>query len=522
MMSANGEGALVNAQPAVFEALDVSRSYPGVQALKGVNLTLRAGQVTALMGENGAGKSTLIRLIGGLEQPSAGELRIHGQPVVFESAADSQAAGVSVVAQEFRLVPQLTVAENIFLGSELTRGGLIRVGESRRRARGLLQQLGLTLDPARTVETLSVGDQQMVEITRTLSKDAEIIVMDEPSAALNRGEVRRLLDLIRRLKSQGKAILYVSHRLDEIFAISDQIVVFRDGQRMGELNTAETSEPQLVELMLGRELQKFEQQSHGADAAGEAVRLSVSGFTCPKVVEPVTFEVKRGEILGIAGLVGSGRSEMMQGLFGVIPSKGEVQVDGKGVRLHAPTGALHAGVFMLGENRKVEGILPHLSVLENLVISAKNEADNPVARAFPKARRELDTYHKLKEELRIKVDRPRQLIGNLSGGNQQKVLLGRAILSGCTVLLLNEPTRGVDVGAKVEIYQLIHRLAESGVSVIVSSSDTPELVTLVRRCLVFRNGHVVSTLIGDDLSEDRILADSVGPATESSVERNGA
>ncbi|MFJ5700019.1 sugar ABC transporter ATP-binding protein [Arthrobacter sp. NPDC093139] len=502
----------MNLGPVVFEAVNVSRTYPGVRALKGVDLTLRAGEVTALMGENGAGKSTLIRLIGGLEPPSTGELRMKGSPVEFNSAADSQAAGVTVVAQEFRLVPQLTVAENIFLGSELTRNGLIRVGESKRHAKRLLDQLGLDLDPSRTVETLSVGNQQMVEIARSLSKDAEVIIMDEPSAALNRGEVRRLLDLIKLLKSQGKAILYVSHRLDEIFEISDNIVVFRDGERVGDLKTADTTEAELVELMLGRELQKFEQSTHSTDAAEQPVRLSVEGVTCPKVVAPVSFSVRRGEILGLAGLVGSGRSEIMQAMFGVIPAKGEIKVDDKAVRLTAPTGALQAGIFMLGENRKAEGILPHLTVLENLLISAKENGKNPISRAIPSTRRELDIYNRLKDELRIKVDRPRQYIGNLSGGNQQKVLFGRAILSGCNVLLLNEPTRGVDVGAKVEIYQLIQRLAESGVSVVVSSSDTPELVTLVRRCMVFRNGHVVATLTGDDVTEDRILAESVGTA----------
>ncbi|MBD8605393.1 sugar ABC transporter ATP-binding protein [Aeromicrobium sp. CFBP 8757] len=500
-------------QPAVFEAIDVSRSYPGVRALRSVNLTLHPGEVTALMGENGAGKSTLIRLIGGLEQPTSGELRIRGEKVELGSAADSQAAGISVVAQEFRLVPQLTVAENIFLGNELTRGGLIRVRETKRRARKLLEQLGLDLDPSRTVETLSVGDQQMVEITRTLSRDAEIIVMDEPSAALNRREVRRLLDLIERLKAQGKAILYVSHRLDEIFEISDNIVVFRDGERVGELRTADTDEPELVELMLGRELQAFEQEPVVAGTEDQPVRFSVRDVSCPKVVEPVNFDVRRGEIVGVAGLVGSGRSEIMQALFGAIPSKGEVRLDDQVVDLRGPTGALKAGIFMLGENRKAEGILPHLSVLENLLISAKNEGEGVVSRAVPRSRRDLATYERLKQELRIKVDSPRQYIGNLSGGNQQKVLFGRAILSGCTVLLLNEPTRGVDVGAKVEIYQLIQRLAEAGVAVVVSSSDTPELVSLVRRCLVLRNGHVVATLTDDDVTEDRILAESVGSAS---------
>ncbi|MFD1211165.1 sugar ABC transporter ATP-binding protein [Arthrobacter sp. GCM10027362] len=495
----------------ILTAEAITKNYPGVQALKRVDLTLRAGEVTALMGENGAGKSTLIRIIAGLEQPTSGTLRIHGQEQVLKNATESQAAGVSVVSQEFRLVPQMTVAENIFLGNEITKGGLISRRRSTRMARKLFEELELSLNPNRIVGSLSVGDQQMVEITRALSRDFDVLVMDEPTAALNGEEVARLLALVERLKDRGKAILYVSHRLDEVFAVSERIAVFRDGASVADLVTAETTESQLVELMLGRELKQFEAQpANLAEHLGKDVRLRVDNLSCLRIQEPVSFDVRSGEILGVAGLVGSGRTEIMQSLFGMIPSNGNVSVDGRHIKLASPAAAIGAGLFMLSENRKSEGILPHLNVLENLVISAKPQQVRRSERWVTGKKQEVRTYERLKQELRIRVDRAQQLIGNLSGGNQQKVLFGRAVLANCGVLLLNEPTRGVDVGAKIEIYELIRKLAESGVAIVVSSSDTSELVTLAHRCLVIQHGRIRADLRDDEINEDQILAASVG------------
>ncbi len=501
----------MNAPQPILEARGIVRTYPGVTALKGVDLTLAPGRVTALVGENGAGKSTLIRIIGGLEQPTAGELRLHGRPVTFQNAHDSQAAGISVVSQEFRLVPQLTVAENVFLGHELTRGGLVDRRTARRRTAQLLESLGLDLDPDRKVGSLTVGDQQLVEITRSLSLDFDVLVMDEPTAALNGAEVTTLLDLVRRLRTGGKAVLYVSHRLEEVFDIADRITVFRDGARVADLPAKEVDETGLVELMLGRTLEARAAETAAKPPRAGTPRLEARDLRCQRVAEPVNLQVRPGEILGLAGLVGSGRTEIVRTLFGVVPATGgEVLLDGQPVRISSPSDAIGAGMFMLSDDRKAEGILPHLNVLENLVASQRRPARREVTGWVPSRAAERSSFARLKDELRIRVDRPERLIGNLSGGNQQKVLFGRAVLSGCRVLLLNEPTRGVDVGAKVEIYHLVHKLAEDGVAVLVSSSEAAELVTLAERCLVMYAGRLSAHLEGNQVTEDNIVAAAVG------------
>lgn len=504
-----------NSQPAL-QAKAITRIYPGVTALNGVDMTLYPGHVTALVGENGAGKSTLIRIIGGLESPTSGSLSIGGEQVSFSSAHDSQTAGISVVSQEFRLVPQLSVAENIFLGHEITVGGIINRRQSRKRARDLFEELGLDLDPDRRVGSLTVGDQQLVEITRALSREFTVLIMDEPSAALNGAELDRLLDLVRRLRDRGKAILYVSHRLDEVFAVSDAVTVFRDGERVAHLDTAHTSEPELVELMLGRVLEARMPQTGITNTHSDAMPLlEADDLACVHVSDPINLAIRPGEILGLAGLVGSGRSEVMRTLFGVLPARGgRVRVEGKEIRLDSPAKAIGAGMFMLSEDRKGDGILPHLSVLENLLISEKRREGTGRQSWVPVPKHEEGTYARLRGELRIRADSGLQLIGNLSGGNQQKVLFGRAVLSGCRVLLLNEPTRGVDVGAKVEIYQLIEKLAASGVAVLVSSSEAPELVTLARRCLVLYAGRITAELEGNEVTEANIVAACVAQSAK--------
>jgi ABC-type sugar transport system ATPase subunit len=498
-----------------LEASGITKSYPGVRALKGVDITLRRGRVTALVGENGAGKSTFIRVMAGLEQADAGTLRIGGTEHSFQSAHDSEAAGISVVSQEFRLVPQLSVADNISLGHEIRRFGLVDRRATKARARDILAALGLEIDPEQRVDSLTIGDQQLLEIARALSRDFDILVMDEPSAALNVSEVTRLLALVRRLRDAGKAILYVSHRLDEIFAVTDDITVFRDGRKVAELVTAETDERTLVGHMLGRELEQAFARSAVPVHPDARAKLEITALDCPKLREPFGLRVSAGEIVGIAGLVGSGRAEVMRTLFGALPARsGEIRIDGRATRIGSPTQAMGAGLFMLGEDRKAEGIFPHLSVLENLLTPPASKPKGGGRSWVPLRSRETRTYADLRERLRIRVDSPRQLIGNLSGGNQQKVLFGRAVLSGCEVLLLNEPTRGVDVGAKVEIYELVGELARSGVAVIVSSSEAAELASLVDRCVVLYAGAVTAVLDGARVTEPNIVSASVGQARE--------
>ncbi|MFW2512820.1 sugar ABC transporter ATP-binding protein [Demequina sp. SO4-13] len=500
---------------AVLHVEDVVQEYPGVRALKGVSLEVGAGEVLGLVGENGAGKSTLIRIVGGIEQPVSGEIRVNGEKRTFQGSADSQAAGISVVSQEFRLIGELSVADNVFLGHELTRSGVIRASETRQRTQDILDQLGLDLDPDRAVASLTVGDRQMVEIARALSRDFDILIMDEPTAALNGEEVRRLHEIVRRLASQGKALIYVSHHLSEVFDICGSVAVLRDGELVAHAPTSELDEAGLVEHMLGRKPEVYERDAEVV--ATSDARLEVTALRVPGLQAPFDLKVNGGEILGLAGLVGSGRTEVTRALFGDLPSAGTVQVDGKQVRLRNSREAIRHGIFMLSEDRKGGGILPHLDVTENTMVSRDRSALPLLARIVPAVRDERQQFERLRKDMRIRVPHGRQLIGNLSGGNQQKVLLGRALLSGCAVLVLNEPTRGVDVGAKVDIYQLIQELAASGVAIIVSSSDAPEIAAIADRCAVFFAGRKIAELRGQDVTEQNIVGASVGQSAEEST-----
>ena len=498
---------------AVLQVEDLVQEYPGVRALKDVSLEVGRCQILGLVGENGAGKSTLIRIVGGLEHPVRGEVRVHGEAKVFHGSADAQAAGISVVTQEFRLVHELSVADNVFLGHELTRGGVIGARETRRRTQEVLDELGLDLAPDRSVSSLTVGDRQMVEIARALSRDFDVLIMDEPTAALNREEIERLHEIIRRLAAQGKAIVYVSHHLEEIFEICSDVAVLRDGSLVTQAPTAELDEARLVEQMLGRAPQRFERAA-GATAA-EHVRLAVRDLRVAGVPSGFNLEVNAGEILGLAGLVGSGRTQLTRALFGDLPAQGgTIEVDGRPVRVRSSRGAIRNGIFMLSDDRRSEGILPHLDVTENAMVSRDRSSLPWWKRLVPIRRDERAQFESLRSQMRIRVPNHRQLIGNLSGGNQQKVLLGRALLSGCVALLLNEPTRGVDVGAKVDIYQLIKELADSGVAVVVSSSDAPELAAIADRCAVFFAGRQVAELLGADVTEESIVAASVGQVAQ--------
>ena len=501
--------ARVSGTSPLVSAEGVTKRYSGVQALTDVTLRLLPGEVHALVGENGAGKSTMIKILAGLEAPTAGTVTIEGNPVRFAGPHDSQAAGISVISQEFRLVPQMTVAENMFLGHEPRRLGLVDRAAARRMTRDPLRELGLDISPDRRVDSLAVADQQLVEIARALSREFRVLIMDEPTAALTEVEVDKLLTLVERLRETGCAVLYVSHRLPEIFRVADRITVLRDGKLVAQMKTADTTIDQLVTHMLGRELEDVtEAQPAAADPTGThaAPVLRVQALRCKNVVEPVDLEVRAGEILGIAGLVGSGRSELMRALFGVTPATfGAYQVNGKDVEPNSPADAIDSGVFMLSEDRKAEGILPLLSVLDNAVV-----AQRKWGRILLDRGKDRHSYSSLQTKMRIRAANPANPITALSGGNQQKVLLGRALLSDCRVLLLNEPTRGVDVGAKVDIYQLIRELAATGVAVIVSSSEAAELVAVADRCLTLYAGRVAGYLHGAAITEPAIVAGFLG------------
>jgi len=479
-----------------------------VPALRDISLSLATGEVHALVGENGAGKSTLINILAGLLQPSTGHLFVDGMEQRFFGPQASQSAGISVISQEFRLVPQLTVAENIFLGHEPCRVGLVDRKKARQLTREPLRELGLNVSPDRRIASLTIGDQQLVEIARALTRQFRVLIMDEPTAALSEVEVERLLILVERLRDRGTAVLYVSHRLPEVFRVSNRITVLRDGQKVASLTTADSTVDEVVTHMLGRKLDATPERS-GAAAVSKSIEpdaLEVDALQCKGLLSTIDLRVAPGEVVGIAGLVGSGRTELMRALFGVIPaSYSRFHVRGKPVRPRTPGVAISRGIFMLSEDRKAEGIIPQLSVLDNVVV-----AQRTWGRFLLDAAKDKSGYESMKSRMRIRASNSDLLITSLSGGNQQKALLGRALLSKCSVLLLNEPTRGVDVGAKVDIYRLIRELAGTGVGVIVSSSEAAELVAVADRCIALYAGAFVGELSGSRITEEDIVASILG------------
>jgi ABC-type sugar transport system ATPase subunit len=497
-------------QSPILSLTGISKQFPGVRALEGVDFQIFAGEVHALMGENGAGKSTLINIISGLLQPTSGQIFIGGQEVIFSNALQAQKAGISTITQEFNLVPQLTVAENIFLGREPKRRiGLLNWPEIRRRASDVLKELKLNVPLNQRVSYLSVGDRQLVEIAKALSMDFRIITMDEPTAALNATEVARLFEIIERLKQRGIAVLYVSHRLREIFQIADRVTVLRDGKRVDTRRLEEVSEDDVVTMMLGRALKK-EETIYEAIQASEKAALSVKNISVPGVLSNISFDLRPGEVMGCAGLIGSGRYELARALFGLERiSEGKIHINGQPAVLNSPNGALRHSLYMLPEERKVEGIFPDLTVRENLLISAKRLFQR-LSELLIDTNEEEKQYDKMRALLRIRASSSAQGITKLSGGNQQKVMLGRALMSNSRILLLNEPTRGVDVAARVEIHAAIRKLAHTGYAILVSSSDIPELVTVSDRCLVLSAGRAKGLLNRAQIKEDNVTALAIG------------
>jgi ABC-type sugar transport system ATPase subunit len=497
-------------QKPILSLTGISKQFPGVKALDGVDFSLLAGEVHALMGENGAGKSTLINIISGLLHPTSGEIFLAGQEVVFANAVQAQKAGISTITQEFNLVPQLTVAENIFLGREPTgRMGLLNWPRIKRHASEVLHELGLNVPLGQRVGYLSVGDRQLVEIAKALSMEFRIITMDEPTAALNAAEVARLFEIIQKLKRRGIAVLYVSHRLREIFQIADRVTVLRDGKRVDTRRLEELGENDVVTMMLGRALKK-EAAIYQVIPVAEKAALSVNNITVPGFLVNVSFDLRVGEVMGCAGLVGSGRYELTRTLFGLQRiSDGKIEINGRPVLLNSCNDAMRHSIYMLPEERKVEGVFPDLTVRENLLISAKRLFQR-LSELLIDANQEEKQYAEMRDSLDIRASSSAQRMTKLSGGNQQKVMLGRALMSNSRILLLNEPTRGVDVGTRVEIHAAIRKLAQSGYAIIVSSSDIPELVSVSDRCLVLSAGRAKGLLDRSQISEDNITALAIG------------
>ena len=472
-----------------LEMRGIDKSFPGVQALKGVDLTLHPGEVLALLGENGAGKSTLIKILGGAHRPTAGRVLVKGEPVDLSTPHASQAAGIGIIYQEFNLVPHLSARENIFLGQEKTRGGFVDAGEERRRAMELFDRLGTVIDPEQRCSEMTVAQQQVVEIAKALSQDARILVMDEPSATLTPQEVERLLDIVRELRDQGLGIIYISHRLEEVYEISDRIMVLRDGEHVETRPVGELDREALIELMVGRKLEN-EFPSHTPDIGEE--RLVVSGLTRGSVVRDISFSVRAGEILALTGLVGAGRTETVRLLFGADrPDAGSISLDGKPLQLPSPRHAIRAGIGLLTEDRKSQGLVLIHSVRENFGLPNLGQ----FARwGFVSSREERGRFGNFVDSLRIKIPHQEELAQNLSGGNQQKVVLAKWLQRNCEVIIFDEPTRGIDVGAKYEIYLLIQELAAKGKAIIMISSELPEVLGMADRVLVMHEGRLTGEI----------------------------
>ncbi|WP_426506822.1 sugar ABC transporter ATP-binding protein [Dactylosporangium sp. McL0621] len=491
----------------LLEVVGVSKQFPGVRALDDVSFTLRAGEVHALVGENGAGKSTLIKVLTGVYSPDGGEVRYQGEPVSFGGPLDAQAAGISTIYQEVNLVPQMSVARNLFLTREpRNRLGLVDVARMNREAAEILSGFGITSDVRRPLGRLPLGAQQMVALARAVMVDAKVVVMDEPTSSLEPREVETLFGVIHQLHERGVGIIYVSHRLDELYRICDSVTILRDGRLVHAGKLAGLERVELVSHMLGRPVsagRAFTSFAGEHDAAGGPPVLKATDLVSRHRLAGVSFEVRPGEVVGLGGLLGAGRSETIKAVAGALPlDSGAVEVDGRPLRRPTPVSALKAGIAVQPEDRKAEGVALGLSVRENIALAVLPRLSTAGVVSERKIDEIVDTFMR---RLRIKASSPHQRVGDLSGGNQQKVLLARLLATGPKVLLLDEPTRGIDVGAKAEVQALIDELAAEGLGVVLVSSDAEELIEGSDRVVVLRDGAVVGMLRGDEVTTEQLM-----------------
>lgn len=481
----------------------VSKEFPGVLAVDGVDLDILPGEVHVLAGENGAGKSTLMKILSQVEAPSGGEVHVSGEPVEFDGPRHAQNLGVAMVYQEFALAPHLSVAENLFMGREPGRFGFVNRSAELEKARRLLERVGLDLNPARLVSSLVVAEQQRVEIAKALAIEAKVMVLDEPTATLTEREIDELFEVIEDLKEHGIAVLYISHRLDEIFRIGDRVTVMRDGKVVDTVPIGDLDEDKLIRLMVGREIKDLYPKN--SVEIGE-VMMRAEGITRKGKLHDCSFEVRAGEILGFAGLVGAGRTELARAVFGADPlDAGKVELDGEELRIRSPESAIDAGVGYLTEDRKGEGLALQLRVDQNITL-----ANLPTRFGFIDLGEEQRVARRQKERLDIRTPSLRRKVQVLSGGNQQKVVVAKWLETRARVLFFDEPTRGVDVGAKAEIFGIIGELAGEGRGIVLISSYLPELLNMCDRILVMREGEVAGVVDRKDFSEERIIALATG------------
>ncbi|MCG6904054.1 MAG: sugar ABC transporter ATP-binding protein [Rhodobacter sp.] len=501
------ENTVVAAADAPIVALDgITKVFPGVKALSEVKLELFPGQVTALVGENGAGKSTVVKVLTGIYQPDGGAIRIDGKAVSLSTAQHASDAGITAIHQETVLFDELSVAENIFIGhAPKSRFGLIDTGAMQREARRLLQSIGAEFDPAVRLRDLGIANKHLVAIARALSIDARVVIMDEPTAALSHKEIAELYDLVEKLKAQGKAILFISHKFDEIFRIADRYTVFRDGQFVGDGLIADVSEDELVQLMVGRAVDHIFPKRDSVP--GDTV-LQVAGYCHPTEFDEIGFSLRKGEILGFYGLVGAGRSEFMQALFGITrPSRGVAKVDGKVTVIRSPAEAIANGIVYVPEDRGTQGAVTGLPIFQNVTLPSLGQTSR---RGFLRIAEEFALAREYTSRLDLRAASLDQNVGNLSGGNQQKVVIAKWLATRPRVIILDEPTKGIDIGSKAAVHAFMSELASQGLSIIMVSSEIPEILGMSDRAIVMREGRMVAELQGDTLTPETLVRHAAG------------
>ena len=495
----------------ILEMKGIDKSFPGVHALDHVDLEIRKGEVLALMGENGAGKSTLMKVLTGIYTKDSGTITYEGKEVEFHSAREAQDNGVIIVHQELNMLGHLTVAQNIFIGREFKKGIKIDDKKMNEEAQKLFDRMNVDIDPRETMSKLTVGKQQMCEIAKAISHDAKIIIFDEPSAALTETEIEQLFKIIRDLRSQGMGIVYISHRMDEIKTITDRVTVMRDGGYVGTLITADSTKEDIINMMVGRVIYE-DPKEHSMVAPDAPVVLKVENLNAGKMVQNVSFELRKGEILGFSGLMGAGRTETARALFGADPKQsGKISIRGKDgqlreVTINSPQDAVKYGIGYLSEDRRRYGCVVQKSVTENTTLATMEEFTSGI---FINKSKEKEVSEKYVKELATKTPNCEQLVVNLSGGNQQKVVIAKWLTRDSEILIFDEPTRGIDVGAKAEIYELMNQLAEQGMAIIMISSELPEIINMSDRVIVMRSGEISAVLEREDLSQEKIMGYAV-------------
>ncbi len=494
-------------QQPLVQMRGISKAFSGNRVLENVEFEILPGEVHALMGENGAGKSTLMKILTGIYERDTGTVLVRGKEVHFKNTKEAEHTGIAVIHQELNIIPYLSVTENMFLGKELTIGktGIIKYKEMKTKTREYLNRLGIDIDPDVEAGTLSVGQQQMIEIARAVAANTEVLIMDEPTAALTDREIHALFQVINSLREQGVGIVYISHRMDEIFEICDRISVLRDGQFIGTKAIPETNFDEIVKMMVGRQLgERFPERVPELGST----RLQVENLTSKGSFEGISFSVKQGEILGVAGLMGAGRTEIMETIFGYRSiSSGKVLIDGKETNIKSPYEAIQHGIGFITEDRKNEGLVLGLSVRENFTLTNFSSVSN---KGVISAKKEEEFVEDLIQKLHVKTASQHLSVKSLSGGNQQKIVIGKWLGIQPKILILDEPTRGVDVGAKKEIYQLMNELTKQGVAIIMVSSELPEILGMSDRILVIHEGKVSATFSRNEADQEKIMQAATG------------